>query len=236
MTVEAVIFDLDDTLYDERKFVRSGHRAVSSYLAEKYGVDRESCYRLLSNIFSNQGRSNVFDSALKKLNIYRKETVQEMVTVYRNHIPSIVLFREAQKLLAKLKKKCRLGLITDGVLEVQKNKVKTLKIQHLFDVITYAVEYGGKHSVKPFLVTLKKLKVPASESIYVDDNPLKGFSAAKKTGIRTVRILRGPNKNLRIVDEGCKPEFEIQNLQQLFKVICTIQKEETPKQNVLNSS
>lgn len=235
MTIEAVIFDLDDTLYDERQFVRSGHRAVSNYLAEKYGVNRESCYRLLSSIFSKQGRSNLFDSALQKLNIYNKETVQEMVRVYRNHLPKIFLFKEAQKLLLKLKEKYRLGLITDGALEVQKNKVKTLKIQDFFDVITYAVEYGGKHSVEPFLATLKKLKVPASQSIYVDDNPLKGFSAARKTGIRTVRILTGPSKNLRIVDEGCKPEFEIQNLQQLFKVIYIIQ-EEVPNQNVLDSN
>lgn len=229
MVVEAVIFDLDDTLYDERQFVRSGHKAVSSYIAEKYGIDREDFYRLLTSIFSKQGRTNVFDSALKRLSIYEKSIVLDMVKTYRKHHPNIALFRDARKILPEIRKNYRTGLITDGIPGVQKSKVYALKIQNLFDQITYATLFGGKEDVKPFLITLKKLKVKPSESIYIDDNPNKGFTAAKKIGIQTVRILRGPNKNITLADKDQKPEFEIRNLQQLFKVIDTIENEGTSK-------
>lgn len=65
MTIEAVIFDLDNTLYDEKQFVRSGFRAVSNRMAEKYGIKEEKLYDLLLNIFSKQGRNEVFDNALR---------------------------------------------------------------------------------------------------------------------------------------------------------------------------
>jgi putative hydrolase of the HAD superfamily len=218
MRIKAVIFDLDNTLYDEKQFVRSGFRAVSNHMAEKYGMNREKLYDLLLSIFSKQGREKVFDIALKKLNLYKKEVVLEMVEVYRTHFPNITLNKDAQEVLPKLKKKYTIGLITDGIKKVQESKVEALNIKDLFDVITYAVEHGGKNNIQAFQVTLEKLEVKPSETICVDDNPLKGFVVAKKHGIHTVRILRGEHRDLK-VNKHCKPEFEIKNLRQLFNVI-----------------
>ena len=33
LTIQAVVFDLDDTLYPERDYVRSGYRVVARHLA-----------------------------------------------------------------------------------------------------------------------------------------------------------------------------------------------------------
>jgi putative hydrolase of the HAD superfamily len=223
MTIKAVIFDLDDTLYDEKEFVKSGFKVVSSYMAKKCDLDEEKFYNLLLSVFSEKGRNNVFDLALKKLNMHEKGIVAEMVRIYREHFPNITLFREAQKLLPELKKEYRLGLVTDGIKEVQKNKVEALNIESLFDVITYAVEFGGKNNAEPFLATLERLKVKPSESIYVDDNPLKGFTAAKKIGVITVRVLKGEDENIEIVDEQSKPDFQIRSLRELLAIINMVQ-------------
>ena len=141
-----------------------------------------------------------------------------MVDVYRNHTPEIVVYKDAQELLLKLKKEYRIGLITDGLRKVQEGKVKALKIKCFFDVVTYAIEHGGKNTTSAFQVTLEKLKVNPQDSIYIDDNPLKGFDIAKKLGIHTVRILKGEHRDFK-ADERHKPEFEVEDLQQLFNLI-----------------
>lgn len=220
MSIKAVIFDLDNTLYDERQFVESGFRAVSEYATKKHGVNEEKFYSLLL-FFLKYGRKKVFDRALKKLNMYNKENVLAMVKVYRDHIPRIKVSRDDLEVLLEIRKKYRTGLITDGIKVTQKNKVEALNLQNHFDVITYAIEYGGKKDVDTFQTTLKKLDANPSETIYVDDNPLKGCLVAKELGIHTVRILRGEYRDLK-VDKDFEAEFEIRDLKQIVDVIRSI--------------
>ena len=218
MRIKAVIFDLDNTLYNEKQFVRSGFRAVSNYMVEKYGIDGERFYDLLSSTFSKHGREKVFDRALKKLNFYKKEIVLEMVGVYRSHQPNITIHTDAQEVLPKLRKNYRVGLVTDGIKQVQESKVNALNMEGYFDVITYAVEYDGKNNPQVFLAILEKLRAKPSESVYIDDTPLKGLPVAGKLGVHTVRILRGEHRQLKI-EKRRYPEFEIRNLRQLPNVI-----------------
>jgi putative hydrolase of the HAD superfamily len=216
--ISAVIFDLDNTLYDERQFVKSGFRAVSRLLAEKYSIDEEKSYRLLFEIFSKRGRERVFDQTLREFGIYKKGIVLEMVGVYRNHYPKITIFRDAAEVLPKIKKEYKIALVTGGTKKVQENKIEALKLKGFFDVITYAIECGGKNSVKTFSQTVERLEVNPARSMYVDDNPLNGFVAAKELGIHTAVILRGKNKII-LVDKGCKPDVEVKNFRQLLNVI-----------------
>lgn len=219
MMIRAVLFDLDNTLYDEHQFVKSGFTAVSQLLSNKFSLDEETVYACLWGSFMEQGRKNVFGHVLTGLGIYDDVAVSDVVELYRTHLPQISVFKDVHDILPILRKEYRLGLITDGLRRVQENKVKALKISSCFDVITYAEDYGGKHSPKPFSVILKQLQAKACESIYVDDNPHKGFAVAKEMGIRTVRILRGEHKDLVVDDEQNSPDFEINDLHQLTSII-----------------
>lgn len=219
MRVDAVIFDLDNTLYDERQYVRSGFRAVSECMAKKFELDKNHLNRLFLQVFSKKGRGKVFNIALEKFNMKNEQTVLELVNVYRNHSPTIKLFEDAENTLSKLRQKYRLGLITDGVKKVQENKVKALNIASLFDAITYAVECGGKTNNDVFLTTLRKLKTKPSHSVYIDDNPTKAFAIARKLDIQTIRIMKGENKNILTPDEECKPDFETRNLKEISSII-----------------
>ncbi len=222
MRVEAVIFDMDDTLYDERQYVRSGFRAVSECMAKEFEMDKDQLFHLFMSIFIKKGRGQVFNLALEELNMKNDETVLKMVNVYRNHSPTISVSEDAPKILFELKKRYRLGLITGGVKKVQEIKVQALKIANLFDVIEYAIEYGGKNK-KVFLSTLDKLKTQPSYSVYIDDDPIKTFAIAKKLGIHTIRIRTCENKNIVVADEQCKPDFEIKNLEEILGIIHTIE-------------
>jgi putative hydrolase of the HAD superfamily len=49
--MKSVIFDLDNTLYPEIEYVKSGFRYVSSYLNSKYDLDEEEIFSQLMSIF-----------------------------------------------------------------------------------------------------------------------------------------------------------------------------------------
>ena len=213
--IKAVLLDLDNTLYDEHQFVKSGFKTVARELANNFGLKEELIYSRLYKIFIEQGRNHVFTQTLNYYDIYTDVTFSNILEVYRNHTPQISIFKDVNDVLPDLKKKYRLGLVTDGLKFVQKNKVKALKIGSYFDDIVYATDYGGKYCQKPFSVVLEKLQVKANESVYVDDDPYRGFAVAKQLGIRTIRMLRGENKDILVTDQQVKPDREISNLYQL---------------------
>lgn len=213
--IKAVLLDLDNTLYDEHQFVKSGFKAVSRELANNFGLKEDLIYSHLYKIFVEQGRHQVFTQTLNYYDIYTDVTFSHILEVYRNHTPQISIFKDVNDVLSDLKKKYRLGLVTDGLKFVQKNKVKALKIGRYFDDTVYAIDYGSKCCQKPFSVVLEKLQVKANESVYVDDDPYRGFAVAKQLGIRTIRMLRGENKDLLLTDQRVKPDMEIRNLYQL---------------------
>ena len=191
--IKAVILDLDDTLYPEKDFVYSGFKAVARYLKQT-GLVKKDLYGLMLQNFKNGNRTNTFNETLKLENIEpQEELINSLVKVYRSHKPDISLFSDAVFFLERIHNKKKLGLLTDGYLNVQKNKVAALGIEHFFDIIIYTDEMG-RAFWKPHKAGYEKimntLGVTGKECIYIADNPSKDFFSANKLGWKTVRIKR----------------------------------------------
>ena len=73
-----IVFDLDDTLYDEITYVRSSLFKVAVYLSEKYNIDKDIIYVDLNDVLEKKGRGNVFDIILSNYGIYSKIEVKKM--------------------------------------------------------------------------------------------------------------------------------------------------------------
>jgi len=198
--IKVIIFDLDDTLYEERIFVESGFRAVSEYIQKRFRVDKEDFFKVVMNILEREGRGYIFDTALRKYNLYRKKLVDKLVRVYRSHKPGIKPYPGVKSLINSLKKKYKLGLITDGLGYVQRNKVKALGLERFFDFIIYTDDYSKRRS-KPSSYSFKKaleyFNISPKEAIYIGDDPYKDFLGAKKLGIQTIRVLQGRYRNVK---------------------------------------
>jgi len=147
-SVKAIIFDLDDTIYEETKFVESGFRAVSSYAEKQLGIGKKKFFGALKNSLEKDGRGHTFDIVLKNYNCYNKGLVNKLVRIYRTHKPKIKPSPGVMTTLQILKNKFLLGIITDGMGSVQRNKVKSLNIEKLFDLIVYSDDLG-KDNYKP---------------------------------------------------------------------------------------
>ena len=67
-----LVFDLDDTLYDEITYVKSSLLEVAKYLSQKLNVQSNIIYSDLYKVLELNGRGNVFDITLKNYGIYSK--------------------------------------------------------------------------------------------------------------------------------------------------------------------
>lgn len=234
--LKAVVFDLDDTLYDEKQFVTGGFYAVSHQISMKYDIDQKLFFKLLLEIQEKYGRGHTFDIAIEKLDISEKKNkIPQLVEIYRNHTPCLLPFPETLSVLSKLKKRgYKLGLITDGDANVQKNKVKALNIDELFDSMIFSNEFGNEKQKPhpfPYQKIIEFLNVRSAEMIYVGDNPYKDFITAKKLGINTVRILKGSYKDITLNREY-EAKYRIRNINELLDLIPYIGQNLTNKKHL----
>ena len=126
-SLKAIIFDLDDTLYLERDFVRSGFRSVASQCHRENGIDELRIFNSLWGKFIEGGRGNLFDLLLEE-NQDIDISLNDLIYIYRSHTPDINLIEGINDLLLELKKHRPIGLISDGYLNTQKNKLIVITI------------------------------------------------------------------------------------------------------------
>lgn len=206
---KAVIFDLDDTLYPEIDYVKSGFKVVSHYLSTKINMKPCKIFNNLLKLFE-EDRNNVFNRLLDSYDVNKEVVIKECIDLYRNHYPNITLDEEIQEILKFIKlKTLKVGIITDGRPEGQWNKIKALELQKYCDDIIVTDELGGikyrKPSEIPYKKMLQELEIEAKEAIYVGDNPVKDFIAANKLGIFTVMFKN--NKGLYSQTNNLSSEY-----------------------------
>lgn len=196
--ITTIIFDMDDTLYDEVDYCRSGFRAVAGFLAKVPNLKESHCAEEIFDAFWGEFESGnygqTFNFALDKLGIsYDSEMISHLVGVYREHVPDIKLPPESREILDMLFPAYRLALLTDGFLPAQRLKVEALGISRDFECIVYTEELGRKFwkpSTKGFKVILKEMGVKAEECVYIGDNASKDFIGPNELGMGTIQLVR----------------------------------------------
>ena len=228
--LRAVIFDLDDTLYPERSFVLSGFRAVAMWAEERLGIPADQAFNELRQLFEDGIRGDTFNRWLDSHGFQPEDWAPQMVRIYREHYPKIEPYPEVPGLLQRLRLRYRLGLVSDGYVEVQKRKLAALGLASFFDVLVFSDEWGReawKPNSKPFEIALERLKVPGFEVVYVADNPTKDFFGARQVGMWTVRVRHpdGLYSHLEPPSSEHAPDVEIGTLNGLEAILQRIREE-----------
>jgi len=222
--MDAILFDLDNTLYPEIDFVKSGFREVSRYIALRYNLKEEVILNKMINIMKRNGRGRIFDILLKELNIFSPEKVQLFIYIYRSHMPDIKLYEHTLRTLKELKNmSIKIGLVTDGMASVQRNKVITLGLEKYFDVIIYTDQLGKefwKPSLIPFKIVLELLEVKPCKAGYVGDDISKDFYAPNSMGMLSIQVKRDITFNDKVVyNKLYKPKVSIDNIKEILSII-----------------
>lgn len=217
--IRGLVLDLDDTLYPEIDFVRSGFRAVAHAHAGLLG-DAAASIDLMWRIFNEADRTRVFNLALQHLGLTADAaTIAALVQTYRAHSPRISLHPDADRLLARAQGRLLLGIVSDGPLETQQRKVDALVLQPRVHAVELTDLYGRefwKPHPRAFESVARFLGCPHRELAYVGDNPEKDFIAPNRLGWTTIRIRRtdGIYRD-RAAPPGGEPRFEIDTLDEI---------------------
>ncbi len=220
--IEALVFDLDDTLYPESDFVASGYRAVALHVSECYGRPYDEVISAMMTAFSTSGRAGVLPMAIERFT-KSAATLEELVAVYRGHTPGIKLLPGYLDLLRDFRRQYRLGLITDGTPEVQRRKVRVLGLESVMHSTVYTWDLGKdyeKPNPRGFELMLQELKTDAAKTVFVGDNPEKDGKGARNIGMGFVQVLlpRGDGLDERTRQAGTA-EFTIRSLMELPQIL-----------------
>lgn len=177
--VDAVIFDLDDTLYSEMDYVKSGYQAIAEVFVEFPKIYDELWESFLK-------KEPAIDVVFEKNKIISRK--EDALHIYRFHKPSITLYSGVEDMLDRISKTKKIGIITDGRPEGQHAKLEVLGLTNIPYIITD--ELGGVQFRKPcvdgFVLMLKMLDVSASNAVYIGDNLHKDEGAPKVLNMKFV--------------------------------------------------
>jgi len=219
--ITTVVFDLDDTLYNEIEYCESGFAAVAEFLANLPDAPPAECiFGALWEQFTAGNRTKTFNAALDELDIrYDDKLIGELVNVYRSHIPAIKLPQNSLDVLHELSTKYTLALLTDGFLPGQQLKVRSLGIEKYFKCIVYTEQLGRefwKPSPAGFEKIMRILKTRPENMVYIADNEKKDFIAPNKLDFFTVQLILPARLHASVSAEpGAKAQFVIHKISQL---------------------
>ncbi|WP_178988422.1 HAD family hydrolase [Winogradskyella schleiferi] len=175
-----IVFDLDDTLYNELDYLKSAYKSIAIHIEPKLWK------RLYSEMFSlYRSKVNVF----KFISNTYKIDISLLIDMYRNHQPEIQLFDGVKNVFEAIKSNNgKIGIITDGRTKTQRAKLESLNIIKYLDKIIISEEIGSE---KPSLANFEAIEkaLPALEYFYIADNLKKDFIAPNSLGWKSVGLI-----------------------------------------------
>lgn len=201
----ALLIDLDDTLYDEASYVRSGFRAVTDDLARRFPqLDARRMLAAMNAELEAHGRGRVFDAVLADAGLAADPAlIADLVQIYRDHAPAISLWPGVAEALADLRRDHRLAIITDGLGRMQRRKFTALGLERLVDEVVYCWEEDApKPDPGAYREALQRFAVRAADAVVIGDRPDHDMAAAAAIGCRSIRVLTG---RYAVADPGVVP-------------------------------
>jgi putative hydrolase of the HAD superfamily len=186
-----VVLDIDDTLYLERDYVRSGFDAVSRQVAASHRC--QGLGEVLWAGFEAGVRGDSFNRALATVGIDPSPALlAHLVECYRGHQPSITLLADAARFLDRLGSRA-CAVITDGPAVSQRAKARALGLDGRVPLVLVTAELGsdrGKPAPDAYLAVEATFGAPSSSYWYVADNPAKDFVVPLARGWHAIRVRR----------------------------------------------
>lgn len=197
----AVLFDLDDTLYPLDQFVTSGFRAVAALVENEWGLPRAVAFEILAGaVTTTPGRE--LQALAARLGDGRA-IVPQLLDALRNHTPDLRLPEQSRAVLAAVRRRCRVGIVTNGRPDIQARKVQALGLTSLVDTVVFAHDFGaGKPEAAPFLEACRRLAVLPAEAVFVGDDPICDIAGAQRVGMQTIWL---PRRVALLLTEAAAP-------------------------------
>jgi putative hydrolase of the HAD superfamily len=187
--LRAVLFDLDDTLYDReaalRRFVSDQHRRLGLDCEEGAFVESFIALDRRGKVWKDEVYHDLKEQF--EIPLSAEELLAEYVDLFRDHVIPHAGLRSA---LENLKADgLRLGLITNGRSGFQQRTLGGLGLDDLFDAVIVSGEVGcRKPEAAIFHLTLGRLGVRADEVAMIGDDLKADIEGAQGVGIFAMHV------------------------------------------------
>lgn len=192
--LKGVIFDLDHTLYNEDHYFLAVLRVFSDQTGLTYS-ELEAAYTRIDRIHSK----DIFGDLLTEIGLNTPERQNHLFELYKTAplaAGTMPLFDDAIQILGFLKQQgVQIGIITNGVLAAQENKVMVLNLHLHCDAIVCARQWGAmfeKPHPRSFEECLTQLGLDKDSVVFVGDTLGTDIAGAIAAGIRPVLLSRPP--------------------------------------------
>lgn len=215
--IKAILFDLDDTLYDRNQYILGSYYFACKKLGLSEDVSNYMCSEYLKN-----GEDNIFQKTASYYNL-PDDYISQMIYYYHNSDVKIDLYPDFVEFLSVVRNDLKIGIITNGGSETQGNKIRLLNLKEMVDDIIISGEFFDRTNWKPnkkiFSFAADRLELLPAECVYVGDRLDIDVCGAVNVGMVPVLIDR--NSVTDIAEKKYKDErfFEVNSLLHLEKVL-----------------
>jgi putative hydrolase of the HAD superfamily len=195
MKIEAVVFDLDNTIYPEKDYFQAIFTEFS--LSNNFHF---SVFNFLFEDFNNIRftKKDIFKFALEQANIYSEDFHNQLFNLYIQIDVQIYPYEGAFEWINDcLNKKLKVGILTNGIVKAQQNKWKCLGGNELNVMFTPARQFEQeKPHFSSFEGMLKILNCTVENTLFVGDR----FENDIKYGVEKggKGILIGMNESVNV--------------------------------------
>lgn len=211
--IQALIFDLDNTLIDRQRAFREMLNREFLLLFQ----DESLISKMVQDVmdWDNNGtveRIVVFQKWVEKYHV-TSITAEELDRKWSNESGTVAfLFDDVRDTLTELKKKYKLALLTNGNASSQRRKIHTIQIDDLIDYSLVSGEFGvRKPDKKIFEYTCKALGLKCEECAYIGDNYNIDVLGSKNAGMLPIYVSRTGE-----IHEDVQTIHEIKELLKIF--------------------
>jgi putative hydrolase of the HAD superfamily len=228
--IKAVLFDLDDTLFDRTAAVRQTLQLMAGAFPELFrGIPIDKLIRefyIADDMATAEYKKGL---SLEKTRLLRDSEFLKLLgsdqsyapaihAFYVKYYPAIKIFvNGAKPLIERLARVYRLGLISNGNAIDQCQKLDNLGIRHLLSCTLLSEEIGiRKPDPEIFRKAAENLGMKTNQCLYVGDSYENDIIGAANTGMITCWFNPGQAPSPRTT---VKPDFEISALSQIIDIL-----------------
>ena len=238
MSYKLVLIDLDDTLFDypktEKTAFRNTFEELGFFVESKLSNDKkEEIYEKIKDrykdvnfqLWKDLEKGTVDKDRLKIVRFEKiieefdlKYNPYEMSELYLKKLgEGIFPFEATEKLCEYLHSKYKVGIVTNGIKEVQHSRIENSAIAKYIDKIIISDEVGvNKPDKRIFEYAINYFEImDKSEVIMIGDSLGADIKGGQNAGIDTCWVNLRNNVN----DTGIIPKYEVNKLEKLFEIL-----------------
>lgn len=225
--LRAVIFDLDNTLLDFMGLKnKSCEAAIDAMIKAGLGIEKERALRILFELYSRYGieHGRIFQKFLARLGRKDMKILSAAIVAYRRvQAQERKPYKGVKEVLSALRKKYRLGVISDAPSIKAWTRLTELGLVDFFDVvITYDDTKRKKPHPLPYRMALQALGLKPEEILFIGDAPHRDIKGARLAGMKTCLAEYGLQDSYAKEKGKYKADYVAKNVKDILKIVDSI--------------